>query len=33
MKTKKRMLHMLREIPGIEFSMPKGAFYVFPCIQ
>jgi aspartate aminotransferase len=28
-----RMVQMLREIPGLECSMPKGAFYAFPSIQ
>ncbi|SEB84690.1 pyridoxal phosphate-dependent aminotransferase [Paenibacillus sp. GP183] len=28
-----RMVQMLREIPGLECPMPKGAFYAFPSIQ
>lgn len=28
-----RMVEMLQEIPGVECSVPKGAFYVFPSIK
>jgi aspartate aminotransferase len=30
---RKRMVQMLNEIPGVECSMPKGAFYAFPNIE
>lgn len=30
---RKRIVEMLREIPGLECPMPKGAFYVFPSIE
>jgi aspartate aminotransferase len=32
-RRRNRMVQMLREIPGLECSMPKGAFYAFPGIQ
>jgi aspartate aminotransferase len=32
-RRRKRMVQMINEIPGIECSMPKGAFYAFPSIQ
>ncbi len=32
-KRRKRILHLLKEIPGIECSEPEGAFYVFPKVD
>jgi aspartate aminotransferase len=28
-----RMTSLLREIPGVDFAMPEGAFYVFPRVD
>ena len=30
---RKRMLELLKEIPGIECAVPDGAFYVFPKVD
>lgn len=30
---RKRIVELLREIPGITCPMPKGAFYVFPSVE
>lgn len=30
---RKRVMELLKEIPGIECSEPQGAFYVFPSVQ
>ena len=32
-KRRKRILELLKEIPGIECSEPEGAFYVFPKVN
>jgi aspartate aminotransferase len=32
-KRKKRILELLREIPGVKISEPDGAFYVFPDVS
>ncbi|RFU70304.1 pyridoxal phosphate-dependent aminotransferase [Peribacillus saganii] len=32
-KRRKLMVQLLQDIPGVECSAPKGAFYVFLCIQ
>lgn len=32
-KRKKRILELLREIPGLKISEPDGAFYVFPDVS
>lgn len=32
-RRRKKMVEMLREIPGIECPMPEGAFYVYPSVQ
>jgi len=32
-KRRKRVLELVKEIPGIECSVPDGAFYIFPVVK
>jgi aspartate aminotransferase len=32
-KRRKRVMELVKDIPGIECSEPQGAFYVFPVVK
>lgn len=32
-RRKEKVMQLMKEIEGLEFSVPDGAFYAFPCVD